>query len=271
MNCLKVPYFSLDGKETGSIDLPFVFQTPFRPDVIQRAYVALATHALQPQGRDPTAGMKTSAEAFNPPTGRGIARLARVKGEGYARAGQAAGVASVVKGRQAHPPQVEKRVWKYINEKERRLATASAIAATANKELVKIRGHEVDEVPSLPLVVADDVQSIVKAKDLKSVFQNLGVLKDLERARSKKILAGKSRTRGRATKYRVGPLLVIAQDLGLKKAVESLPGVECVLAKDLSVLNLAPGSHPGRLTIWSKSAVTGLSPSLMAVGDRNAG
>ncbi len=270
MKRLKIPYYSLEGKELGSADLPSVFQTPFRPDVIRKVYVALSTHTRQPQGRDPMAGMKTSASTFNPPTGRGIARVARVKGEKYPRAGQAAGIASVVKGRQAHPPKSEKRVWKDINDKERRLATASAVAATASLGIVKDRGHRVEGVPSLPLVVSDDIQSVLKARDLRSVFKNLGLLNDLQRAGSKRTISGKSRARGGTTKYRVGPLLVIQQDLGITKAAGGFPGVGCVLAKDLSVLELAPGSHPGRLTVWSRSALGALPVSLLALGDSYA-
>ena len=42
---------------------------------------------------------------------------------------------------------------------------------------------------------------------------------------------------------------------GISKAIGALPGVEVKTVKDLSVLDLAPGSHPIRLTIYSKSAI----------------
>ena len=41
----------------------------------------------------------------------------------------------------------------------------------------------------------------------------------------------------------------------LAKACGSFPGVEAKSAKDLSVLDLAPGSDPIRLTVYSKSAI----------------
>ena len=42
----------LDGKIAGSVNLPRIFETSFRPDLIHRVYLAIATHNLQPQGRD---------------------------------------------------------------------------------------------------------------------------------------------------------------------------------------------------------------------------
>ncbi|MEM3624905.1 MAG: 50S ribosomal protein L4, partial [Nitrososphaerales archaeon] len=251
--------------------LPDVFSTPFRPDIIHRAYVALSSHKIQPQGRDPYAGMKTSASTYNPPTGHGISRVPRVKGERHPRAGQAAGIAGVVKGRQAHPPRSEKKVRKEINRKERLLATASAIAASSNKELIMLRGHKVDKVPNIPLVVSDEIQSLSKTKDLKSVFEKFGLGEEIDRILGKiKTLSGKPRMRGRTKRNAIGPLIVIAEDKGLGRAVKNFPGVDYVLAKDLSVLHLAPGSYPGRFVIWAESALKSLNKPLMEVAKRFA-
>jgi large subunit ribosomal protein L4e len=268
----KFPVYNLDGSVASEVDLPYVFFTPFRPDLIHRAYVALSSHSIQPQGRDPFAGKKTSASTYNPPTGHGISRVPRVKGERYPRAGQAAGIAGVVKGRQAHPPRSEKRVRKEINKKERLLATASAIAASSNRELIMLRGHKIDKVPSIPLIVSDEIQSLSKARDLKSFFEKFGLDEDISRVSMRvKALSGKPRMRGRTTRRAKGPLIVIAEDKGLGKAVRNFPGVECVLAKDLSVLHLAPGSYPGRLVVWTESALKSLSEPLMEVARRFAG
>ena len=75
----------LEGKEVETVDLPAVFATPIRDEVIARAFVALDSHRRQPQGRDPLAGKRTTAETNNPPTGRGISRIPRVKGERYSK------------------------------------------------------------------------------------------------------------------------------------------------------------------------------------------
>ena len=258
---MKVPVFDLDGKEVEKIDLPAIFSADYRPDLIRRAFYALRSHSIQPQGRDPMAGMKTSAMSWN--TGRGVARMARVKGERHPRSGQAAGVASVVHGRQAHPPVSQKVVKQKINRNERRLALISAIAATARKDVVVSRGHEIEYVQALPIVVSDDIQSISRAKDLKALLTKLNLEKEVKRiSDGVRSLSGISRLRGRARRQAVGPLIVGATDLGIGKASDAFPGVRFVLASNLSTPDLAPGAHPGRLVLWSKSSLTALPEAL---------
>src|SRR5579862_5463942 len=121
---MEAKILNLDGQEVESVNLPDVFNTPLREDVINRVFVALTSHNKQPQGRDPLAGERTSAESGHPPTGRGISRIPRVKGERYSRSGMAAAVASTVHGRLPHPPRSEKVIRKVINSKEKYLATA---------------------------------------------------------------------------------------------------------------------------------------------------
>ena len=82
---------NLEGKPTGKVDLPPVFATPLRADVIKRAVLAIQSNRRQPQGRDPMAGKRTSAESRG--TGGGIARLPRRKG-GDAKAAFAPGTVS---------------------------------------------------------------------------------------------------------------------------------------------------------------------------------
>src|SRR5512138_58548 len=122
--------FDLQGKSTGRITLPAVFDTPLRPDVIKRAVLAIQSSRLQPQGRDPMAGKKTTAESRG--TGSATARVPRMK----TGSGRAAFAPSTVKGRQPHPPKVDKVIVRAIPKKEAKLALTSAIAATAQKEVV---------------------------------------------------------------------------------------------------------------------------------------
>src|SRR6187399_1707765 len=125
---MKTKLFDLKGNQTEDIDLPKIFDFPYRPEIIKKAFVNLYSHRFQRQGRYPSAGEIVSAESRN--TGLGIARLARAKGEGFSRAGQAAGVAGVRHGRVAHPPESWKNIYKKINIKEKQLGLCSAIAAT---------------------------------------------------------------------------------------------------------------------------------------------
>ncbi|MEM2759902.1 MAG: 50S ribosomal protein L4 [Nitrososphaerales archaeon] len=251
---MEVPVYSLDGKMIDSIELPKVFLTPYRPDVIHRAFVHLQSQSFQPQGRDPLAGERTSAMSRN--TGLGIARMARVKGSGFPRAGLAAGVGGVVKGRLAHPPVSNKIIVKKLNKKEKRLALCSAIAATASKKLIASRGHAVDRIETLPLVVSDDICKVRKAKDLLNTIISLNIMADLERVRNSwKKRSGKAKRRGRATRVGRSVLIVVDRDEGISKASGSILGVEARTVRNLSVLDLAPGSHPVRLVLWSKSAI----------------
>jgi len=246
-----VPVFNIEGEAVGEVELPEVFETPLRPDVIKRAVVALQSHRFQPQGRDPMAGKRTTAPDHNWQTGHGIARIPRIRDS---RRG--AFIPSTVGGHAAFPPTPEKKIRKRINKKERRLAIFSGIAATADKEVVSRRGHIVETVKALPLVVEDEVQSLQRTREVKELLMNLGVWPDVLRASKKKIRAGKGKMRGRRVKRRKGPLIVVAEDLGISKASGNLPGVDVVEVKNLNAELLAPGTHPGRLTIWTRSALS---------------
>ncbi len=256
----------LEGKEAGSIELPVVFNTPVREDVINRVYVALDSHRRVPQGRDPLAGERTTAETNNPPTGRGISRIPRTKGEHYSKSGMAGAVASTVHGRLPHPPRSEKVIQKKVNKKERQLALGSAIAATADQDLVAKRGHKFSA--KLPIVVSDELEDLDKVRDLKKFLISIGADKDLERAasRTKKVSSSLSKVK----RTGVGPLIVVGKDSKLKNTARSLEGVSVAKSSDLSVLDLAPGSAPGRLTIWTKEALQKISKQAQEVGARHA-
>lgn len=246
--------FSLDGKSTGNVTLPKVFETPLRPDVIKRAVLSIQSHRLQHQGRDPMAGKKTSAESRG--TGMAIARVPREKGGG----GRAAFAPGTVGGRQAHPPRSETRIAKAIPRKEKRLALLSAIAATASKETVASRGHEVEGIPQIPLIVEDSLQQLTKTKEVEIALSNLGLLTDIYRVReSRTIRAGKGKHRGRKMKQAIGPLIVVAESKGLFNAAGNIPGVDIVTVKNLNAEILAPGTHPGRLTLWTNGAIEQLT------------
>ncbi|MFQ6076698.1 MAG: 50S ribosomal protein L4 [Candidatus Bathyarchaeia archaeon] len=246
--------YDLDGNPVETIALPEVFDAPLRPDVIKRAVLAIQSHRIQPQGRNPMAGKRTTAESRG--TGLGIARLPRVKGRRYPRAGQAALAPGTVGGRQPHPPRAEKRIRRRINRKERLLALRSAIAATASKDIVASRGHAIGDVLNLPLVISNELQEVEEAGKVRRVLQNIGFWPDVVRAkRSRRVRAGKGKMRGRKTKQAVGPLIVVAEDDGIVGAARNHPGVDVITVDGLNAELLAPGTHPGRLTVWTKAAV----------------
>jgi large subunit ribosomal protein L4e len=242
--------FDLKGEEVSKVSLPQIFSTPNRPDVIKRAVVAIQSHRFQPQGRDPMAGKRNTAESRH--AGQGIARVPRLKERGQ----RAAFAPGTVGGRSAHPPESQKKIRKKIPRKEMRLALRSAVAATGSQEIVASRGHVVDDVPDFPLVVVDELQSLKKTNDIEEALISLGVWPDIFRVKeSRKVRAGKGKMRGRKMKQAVGPLLVITKNEGIAEAARNLPGIEVASVENLNAELLAPGTHPGRLTVWTNSAL----------------
>ncbi|MFX1298741.1 MAG: 50S ribosomal protein L4 [Promethearchaeota archaeon] len=249
----KVNVYSLDGKAVKTIELPEIFQTPFRPDIINRAVLAAQTHRYQPKGVNKKAGQRNTAESLGP--GRGLSRVPRIQGAGTGAAHQGGFAPGTRGGRQSFPPKVEKIIRKEINIKERRLAIRSAIAATGNKLKVSERGHVFDNDVEIPLVLVDDIEKIEKTKEIRDLFQAIGVYGDIERASVKKIRAGKGKFRGRRYKKRKSLLIVVRKNNGIFRAARNFTGVDICEVKNLNAELLAPGGHCGRLTIWSESAI----------------
>jgi large subunit ribosomal protein L4e len=246
--------FDLQGKTIREISLPLVFSTPIRPDVIKRAVLAIQSGRIQPQGRDPMAGKRTTAKSRG--TGMGIARIPRIKGG----SGRAALAPSTVGGRQPHPPKAEKKIVKNIPKKEAKLALTSAIAATAQKEIVAKRGHVIENIVQIPLIIDDAIENLTRAKDVEAVFASLGLNGDVARVRaSRNVRAGKGKLRGRKMKQAVGPLIVVCDGVNLVTAANNIPGVQITTILNLNTEMLAPGTHPGRLTVWSNGAIEQLN------------
>lgn len=254
---MKASTLSLNGSKQEELDLPPVFSTQFREDLIHKAFVNLDSHHYQRQGRHPTAGMDVVARSNDPPTGHGQARVARIRGGGPRR-GEGAAVAMVRGGRQAHPPNSVKVIYKKLNKKENKLALCSAIAATAVKDIVASRGHVIDKIESFPIIVSDEIEKVSKAKDLSKILESLHLLGDVQRLEKRKSRSGRSAIRGRKTKTGKSILFVTSDAKELSKACGSFLGVDVRLVKDLSVLDLAPGSQPIRLTVYTKAAINEL-------------
>lgn len=150
------------------------------------------------------------------------------------------------------------RIWRKfhqkVNLKQKRHACASAVAASGVAPLVMARGHEVNDVPELPLVV--DKLDIEKTKNLKSTLEKLGCTGDLNRVRkSRKIRTGRGKIRNRRYVLRKGPLIVYGnENKNVKQAGRNIAGVETCHVSRLNLLQLAPGGHLGRFVIWTKDA-----------------
>jgi large subunit ribosomal protein L4e len=254
---MKAQVVNLQNEKTGEVEIPRVFSTPVRHDLIKRAVIALQSTRFQPQGRDSMAGKRTTAESRG--TGHGMARVPRLKGGSRAAFG-----VSIVGGHQAFPPLSEKNIVKRINKKEKRFAIRSGIAATADMELVEKRGHKIQNLEQLPIIVSDELEFLEKTKDVKEFLEALELWGDVERADRRKIRAGMGKMRGRKYKKGKGPLIVVGEDNGIGYAARNLPGVEVTDVYSLNAELLAPGAHPGRLVIWTQSAIEQLDDVWMS-------
>jgi large subunit ribosomal protein L4e len=264
---MKIGIYNLAGKEKGKIEIPKIFLEPVRIDLIRKAVLAERSKERRPYGSDPLAGQRSSAHYHgrrhtrHSMMNRELARMKRIHDQGFLNL-TARVVPQAIKGRKAHPPK-SKKIWELkINKKERMKALRSALAATFDRNLVSERGHKIDGIKNIPLVFEDDFQKLKKAKDVIEVLKKIGLEEELERCKKRKIRAGKGKTRGRKYKNRKGPLIVIGKDEGISKAVKNIAGIDISIPKNLSVRMVAPGTHPGRLTIWTKSA-------LQSFGEKN--
>lgn len=260
MSKISIPVYKMDGSKKGTISLGKTFLESVRFDLIQRAFISEQSKKRQPYGADELAGKRTSAHyhgrrgTYFTMMNREMARMKRIHGQGFLNY-TARFVPQAVKGRKAHPPKPEKDFEKKINKKEKKKALLSAIAATFKKDFVEARGHVLNGVETLPIIIEDKLESTQKTKDVVSVLEKLGLKKELERVKEKKVRAGKGKRRGRKYKKKKGPLIIVKEDRGIKKAVKNIPGFDVSTLKELNVSLLAPGGMPGRFCIWSESAI----------------
>lgn len=254
----QVSVFTPTGESTSNtVALPAVFQTPIRPDIIHSVYVRVAKNKRQAYAVSTHAGEQTSAISWG--TGRAIARIPRVGGSGTHRSGQGA-FGNMCRGGRMFAPTKTWRRWNVkVNHSEKRYATASAIAATQAAPLVLARGHKVEHIPEIPLIVSNDLESVTKTKEAVAALKAIGAHYDVVKVlNSKKTRAGKGKLRGRRHTQRRGPLIIYGEDKGLVKGFRNLPGVETANVKALNLLQLAPGAHLGRFVIWTESAFAAL-------------
>ncbi|UNI18980.1 60S ribosomal protein L4B [Purpureocillium takamizusanense] len=253
-----------DGAPTGATHaIPAVFTSPIRPDIVQEVHKGMAKNKRQPYAVSEKAGHQTSAESWG--TGRAVARIPRVSGGGTHRAGQAAFGNMCRSGRMFAPTKIWRKWHIKVNQGQKRYATCSALAASAAAPLLMARGHQVSNIPEVPLVVDS---ALFEAGAMGRTAASLGLLKavgagdDLAKVKgSKKLRAGKGKLRGRRHRQRRGPLVVYAPEADGKELVKgfrNIPGVETCPVTALNLLQLAPGGHLGRFVIWTSAAFKAL-------------
>jgi len=161
------------------------------------------------------------------------------------------------KGRMFAPTKIWRRWHRRININEKRYALTSSLAASGIPALVSARGHTIDRIPEVPLVVDNKViDNVDKASKAVALLKALNAYDDVQKAKdSRTIRAGQGKARNRRYVQRRGPLLVYAQENSpVTKAFRNLPGVDVCNVSRLNLLQLAPGGHLGRFVVWTRDA-----------------
>jgi large subunit ribosomal protein L4e len=245
---MKAQVITIDGTMGRDIELPPAFSEEYRPDLIRKAVIALQSTRRQPHGTYPYAGIESSAVGWG--SGRGVSHVPRIKtGSRAAKVPQAKG------GREAHPPVVQKVLLIRINKKEKAKAFRSALAASVSEELVRARGHLF--TGQIPVVFEDAFGDLGRTSEVISALTAAGLYQDIERSKiSRKVRAGRGKMRGRRFKQRKSLLIVTAEKP--LKAARNLAGVDVITLEQLTTELLAPGTLPGRLTVFTESAIVKL-------------
>merc|ERR1739838_200648 len=184
------------GKASGQVNTPAVFKAPIRSDLVNFVHTNLRKNARQATGVKKIAGAQTSAESWG--TGRAVARIPRVRGGGTYRSGQAA-FGNMCRGGRMYAPTVTYRRWhRSVNVKQKRHAIVAALAGSALPALVVAKGHVITDVPEIPLVVADSVQSFKKTKEAVALLKKLKCWDDVTKVKkSHTVRAGRGKMRNR--------------------------------------------------------------------------
>ncbi|MEM4271523.1 MAG: 50S ribosomal protein L4 [Candidatus Pacearchaeota archaeon] len=259
---MKAKLYDEKGNAKSTIELPAVFSSSIREDIVAKYFEAFKQQLTQPYATFSEAGKRHSASGrlfhrrhkWRTQYGKGISRVPRktMYRHGTQFYWIGAEVSPTRGGRVAHPPRGLKRFRK-INEKEIKLAMNSAFASTASKDYVAKRYTSISEmkdaksvdapfiIESLPLKTSDALES------LKRIFGSLFQLV----LKKKVVRAGKGKSRGRKYKSNAGLLLVFGDDEKIK-----IKGVD---AKPISQLRITDLYPLGRLTLYTKKAIEQLN------------
>jgi len=250
----------------GQVELPAQFEEEFHPDLIARAVLSIESKARQPYGADPRAGSNYSSKLsrrrrqYKGSYGHGISRVPRMimSHSGTRFNWEATQAPGTVGGRQAHPPKATKIWAKKINKVENRKAIRSAMAATVVPKLVQARGHAVPK--DYPFVASSGMEDAAKTKDVILALEKFGFEAELKRISNRSVRAGKGKSRGRRYVIKKGPLIVVSKaDCGLIKSARNISGVDVAVVNRINAHMLAPGTAPGRLTLFTAPAIERLA------------
>lgn len=236
----------------GNCPLPAVFTAPIRNDIVQFVHTNMAKNSRQAYAVNRLAGMNHSAHSWG--TGRAVARIPRISGGGTSTSGAGAFGNMCRGGRMFAPTKIFRRWHRKINLHQKRFAVVSALAASSLPSLVMSRGHKIENIPEIPLVIEDTIQKYEKTKEAMAFLKAIAAIDDINRVNdSREIRAGRGKMRNRRYIARRGPMLVLPNSKGTR-AFRNIFGLDIANVGALNLLHLAPGGHVGRFLIWTKSA-----------------
>jgi large subunit ribosomal protein L4e len=149
-----------------------------------------------------------------------------------------------------------------INVNQRRYALVSALAASAVPGLVMARGHKIEQVAEIPLVVKDeDILKVQKTKQLLKLLKKLRAYLDILVLRHPFTITRTCKVPQQTNKGRVGLSLSINDESGITNHSETSQ-CRCHQCQLPQPLKVAPGGHPGRFIIWTEGAYKRLEPAL---------
>lgn len=254
---MKATLFSSNGEKKSQVELPKVFETPIREDIVSKYFEVSRLVEKQVYSAKYRAGLRQVATGsishkrhdWKGHYGKGISRAPRKTM--YRRGTQffwvGANVPGTRGGRKAHAPKGY-LYDKKINGKEVKLAFASAFAATANPALIVSRYASLGKVAEAPFVI----ESLpTKTKALKETISKIFSDKVSLALKEKSIRAGKGKSRGRKYKSNAGVLIVVAKD-----EPKSLKGFDIKSLQEVKISDLYP---LGRLTLYTQKALAELS------------
>ncbi|KAA0887921.1 50S ribosomal protein L4, partial [Enterobacter hormaechei] len=117
------------------------------------------------------------------------------------------------------------------------------------------KGHRIEEIPEVPVVVDDKVEGYKKTKEAVLLLKKLKAWNDIKKVyASQRMRAGKGKMRNRRRIQRKGPCIIFNEDNGVTRAFRNILGVTLQSVSRLDLLKLAPGGHVGRFCIWTEGA-----------------
>ncbi|EPY76601.1 60S ribosomal protein L4-like protein [Camelus ferus] len=148
------------------------------------------------------------------------------------------------------PTKIWRRWHQRVSTAQKQYAICSTLAASALPALVMSKGHHTVDVPELPLVVEDKVESYKKTKEPVLLLKKLKAWNDI---RGLHLSADESWQRQNENQHR-GPCIIHHEDSGVIKGFRNIPGLTPLNVSKLNIVKLALGWHVEYFCIWTGSA-----------------